>query len=220
MRRLLLIAASSLVIVAGCGGSKAAEPAPPPPPPPAPKPTPPPPVHVVVKPSRTYTKAQLPRLALQQRNAPPDMRQIRDETGFRTLEQIGLILPRQIKEARSYGFRAVYDSVFASTSKLSDRRIAERVWLFKNAKGASGWLAKTKADAAAFQFDEVTARRLGEESWAAHGLPQVAGGEVITHAFRLGNAVFVVTTYGEATPVTPEAALAAAEAALARARRV
>lgn len=148
------------------------------------------------------------------------MRQIKSESGHRTLEQIGLILPRQIKQARSAGFKAVYDSVFASTSKLSDRRIAERVWLFKNAKGASQWLAKSRADAASFQFDEIAARELGDESWAAHGLLQVAGGEVITHGFRLGNAVFTVTTYGQQTPVTPEVALAAAEAALAHARRV
>lgn len=223
MRRLpvfILPAIAAAMLVAGCGGSKAAEPATPPPPPPAAKPMPPPPVNVVVKTSRTYTKPDLPRLALQQGNAPPDMRQIKGETGFKTLEQIGLILPRQIKQARSAGFKAVYDSVFASTSKLSDRRVAERVWLFKNAKGASQWLAKSKADAASFEFDEITARRLGEESWAAHGLLQVGGGEVITYAFRLGNAVFVVTTYGQQTPVTPAAARVAAEAALARARKV
>ncbi len=207
------------MIVAGCGGSKAAEPAPPPAPPAA-KPTPPLPVNVVVKPTRTYTRAELPRLALQQGNAPPDMRQIKSETGFQTLEQIGFILPRQLKQVRPYGFKAVYDSVFASTSKLSDRRVAERVWLFRNAKGASGWLAKSRADAASFEFDEIAARRLGEESWAARGLLRVGGGEVITYSFRLGNAVFVVTTYGQATPVTPEVARAAAEAALARARKV
>ena len=219
MRGPLPIAASSLVIVAGCGGSKAAKPAPPPTPPPAPvaQPTP---VPVVVKPGRTYTKPQLPRLALQQKNAPPDMRQIKSESGFRTLPQMGLILPRQFKQVRSLGFKAAYDSVFASTSKLSDRRIAERIWLFKTAKGASQWLAKSKSDAAGLDFDEIAALELGDESWAAHGLLQIGGGEVITHAFRLGNAVFVVTTYGQETPVTPAVASAAAEAALAHARRV
>jgi hypothetical protein len=220
MRRLLPIAVFSLVLVAGCGGSKAAETAPPPA-----SPTPSPiatatVTAVGVKSSRTYARADLPRLALQQRNAPRDMRQIKGETGFRTLEQIGLILPRQVKEARSFGFKALYDSVFASTSKLSDRRVAERVWLFKNAKGASRWLARSKADAASLEFDEIAARRLGEESWAARGLIQIGGGEVITYAFRLGNGVFVVTTYGQQTPVDPAAARAAAEAALARARKV
>jgi hypothetical protein len=219
MRRLsifILSVASAAMLLAGCGGSKAAEPASPPSPSPAPvaQPTPAP----VVKPGRTYTKPQLPRLALQQKNAPPTMRQIKSESGFRTLSQMGLVLPRQFKVVRSLGFKAAYDSVFASTSKLSDQRVAERVWLFKNAKGASQWLARSKTDAAAFEFAEIAARKLGDESWAAHG--GAGGGEVITHAFRLGNAVFVVTTYSAQAPVTPAAASAAAEAALAHARKV
>ena len=65
----------------------------------------------------------------------------------------------------------------------------------------------------------MTAPLLGDESWAAGGLIQVGGGQAITHAFRLGNTVNTVSMYGEVTPPTEAGALAAAQAALAKARK-
>jgi len=46
----------------------------------------------------------------------------------------------------------------------------------------------------------------------------VGGGEIITHAFRLGNLVVVVSLFAARNPPSRSDALAAAEKALARAR--
>jgi hypothetical protein len=59
---------------------------------------------------------------------------------------------------------------------------------------------------------------LGDESWAAGGLIQVGGGQGITHAFRLGNTVQTILMYGDLTPPNAAGSLAAAQAALAKAR--
>ena len=210
MRRLVLTAASSLVIVAGCGGSKAAEPPPSTPPQPA--------VRTPAKPPRVYTKSDLVHLVLQPKDSPADMRYLKDESGQRTLEEIGLILPSQIKELRSYGFRGARDAVFGARAPRSDRRVAERVWLMKSAASAKRWLQKSKDDSVGLGFSQLRASALGDESWAAQG--QANGGVVITHAFRLGNAVFVVSSYTAQEAPSLAAARAAAVAALARARKV
>ena len=144
------------------------------------------------------------------------MRYVKGDSGQRTLDEIGFILPRQKREIRSFGFRAVRDAVFGSTSPQSDRRVAERAWLMKNAASASRWLAKSSDDSAGLGFTPLPPSGLGDESWAANG--QAQGGVVITHAFRLGNAVFVVTSFTAQEALSPTAARAAAEAALARAR--
>ena len=81
------------------------------------------------------------------------------------------------------------------------------------------WLDKTREDAATLQFSTLTAPPLGDGSWAAQGLIQVGGGQAITHAFQLGNTVHTVSMYGEVTPPTEAGALAAAQAALAKARK-
>ncbi len=60
---------------------------------------------------------------------------------------------------------------------------------------------------------------LGDESWAAGGLIQVGGGQGITHAFRLGNTVQTILMYGDTTPPNAAGSLAAAKAALAKARK-
>lgn len=213
MRGLSLIAATSLVIVAGCGGSKAAEPAPPPTSPP-----PQPAAQTPAKPPRVYTKSDLVQLVLQPEDSPADMRYLKDESGQKTLEEIGFIVPSQIKELRSYGSRGVRDAVFGARAPRSDRRVAERVWLMKSAASAKRWLQKSKDDSVGLGFSQLPASALGDESWAAEG--QANGGVLITHAFRLSNAVFVVTSYGAQEPPSPAAARAAAVAALARARKV
>lgn len=214
MRHLLVLAvpvAAAAILAAGCGGdsSSSASP-PPPPPPPATTPQPPPPPATPVKPWRYFTKAELPKIALQPKDAPADLAYLREASGPRRLEDI-LPLPEQIQEARSYGFTGQFEAVFESNSPGSDRRVGQSIWLFEDRKGAKGWLAKTKQDAAVAQFSPLEAPLLGEESWAARGI-------FITHSFRLGNAVFTVATYGDATPPTEAGALAAAQAALARAK--
>jgi len=213
-----LLAVVLALVAAGCGSSSSAKgtsdtgtdtttTVSQPPPPPAP-----------AKPPRTYTKKDLARLMLQPKDSPADMRYVTGESGPRTLEQIGLILPRQIKELRSYGFRAVRDAVFTAKSPQSDRGVAERVWLLKNASLASDWLRKSKDDSVGLGFSQLPPAGLGDESWAANG--QANGAVVITHAFRLGNAVFVVTSISAQRALSPAAARAAAVAAFTRARRV
>ena len=201
------------MIVAGCGGSKAAEPAPP-----STSPPPQPAAQTPAKRPRIYTKAELARLVLQPKDSPADMRYVKGESGPKTLEQIGFILPRQVKEMRSYGLRAVRDEVFAAKSSQSDRRVAERVWLLKNASSASRWLSRSKDDSTGLGFSQIVPTGFGDESWSASG--QAAGGAVVSHAFRLGNAVFVVTSFSAREQLSPAAARAAAAAALARARKV
>jgi hypothetical protein len=156
---------------------------------------------------------------LQPRDAPADKKYVREESGPQTLASIGLVLPRQTKPVKSFGYVAVHDAVFALRSAPARQRVTERIWLMKSARGASGFLAKSKADAAAMQFVALDAPKLGDESWAARGIIAYgAGGQVISHSFRLGNAVFLVTTYRVSTDVPTAAALAAAQAALKRAR--
>lgn len=222
MRRLLalslpLVAAALLAV--GCGDDSSSGASPPPPPPAPTEPQPPPPPAPKPKPWRTFTKAELPRIALRPRDAPADLRYVRAESGPRSLAEV-LYLPRQQREVRSYGFVGIHDAVFAGKSATSDRRVAQRIWLFKTRKGASGWYEKTKQDAVDLRFETVDAPLLGEESFAAQGLIQIGGGRAINHTFRLGNAVFTVIMYGDVTPPSQAGALAAAKAALARAKSI
>jgi hypothetical protein len=214
-----LAALVAALAVSGCGGSTTASPTPSETtqttttPQPVAQPAPKPP-----KPSRVYTKRELPLLVLRPKDGPKDMRFLASESGPRTLEEMGLILPRQVDEMRNYGFLTARDAIFVARSPRSDRRVAQRVWLMRTPKLASKWLARTKDDLGGLGFEQVTPEKLGEESWAATG--QAAGGAVITHSFRLGNAVFVVTSFASSEDLTPAAARAAAHAALARARKV
>ena len=136
-----------------------------------------------------------------------------------SLDEAGLVLPAQRSPLKSLGFLAMHDSIFVSKRPGSDQRISQRIWLFKNRGGATAWLQKTKDDAIQLQFAEVESPVLGDESWAAGGLIQVGGGQGITHAFRLGNTVQTILMYGDATPPNEAGALAAAQAALAKARK-
>ena len=113
----------------------------------------------------------------------------------------------------------MHDAIFVAKAQGNDQRVSQRIWLFRNRGGAMQWLDKTREDAASLQFTELTAPPLGDGSWAAQGLIQVGGGQAITHAFQLGNTVHTVSMYGEVTPPTEAGALAAAQAALAKARK-
>jgi hypothetical protein len=212
---LALVAAA--LLAAGCGeSSPSAEPQPPPSPSPAPSPTPPPPP---APPSPSFKKADLPRIALGPKNAPSGLVYVEDESGPMTLEDAGLVLPQQTRPLQGLGFEAMHDAIFVAKRQRNDQRVSQRIWLFRNRGGAAAWLRKTQDDASSLQFTEVTAPPLGDSSWAAQGLIQVGGGQAITHAFQLGNTVHTVSMYGEVTPPTEAGALAAAQAALAKARK-
>jgi hypothetical protein len=203
------------LLAAGCGeSSPSAEPQPPPPPTAAPPAPPSPPA----RPSPTFRKDDLPRVALGPKNAPSGLAYLEAESGPMALEDV-FVLPQQRAQLRRLGFEAMHDGIFVSKAPRSDQRVSQRIWLFRNRGGAMAWLDKTREDAASRQFSELTAPVLGDESWAGRGLIQVAGGQAITHAFRLGNTVHTVSMYGEVTPPTEAGAMAAAQAALAKARK-
>jgi len=215
----IVIALTCAALLAGCGeSSPSAEPQPPPAPSPAPSPapTPPPPP---APPSPTFKEPDLARIALGPKNAPSGLVFVKDESGPMTLDDVGLVLPQQTRPLRGLGFQAIHDSIFVAKAQRSDQRVSQRIWLFRNRGGATAWLKKTREDAASLQFTPLTAPALGDESWAAQGLIQVGGGQAITHAFRLGNTVHTVSMYGDVTPPTEAGALAAAQAALAKARK-
>jgi hypothetical protein len=164
-------------------------------------------------------KADLARIALGTKNAPPGLSFVKEESGPMTLDEAGLVLPSQRGPLTALGFLGIHDSIFVARQPGTDQRISQRIWLFKNRSGAEAWLQKTKDDAVLRQFATVDAPVLGDESWAAGGLIEIGGGQAITHAFRLGNTVQTVSMYGDATPPNEAAALAAAKAALAKARK-
>jgi hypothetical protein len=164
-------------------------------------------------------EADLKRIALGPKNAPPGLQFVKEESGPMSLDEAGLVLPAQRGPLQALGFLALHDSIFVAKQPGTDQRISQRIWLFKNPGGAMGWLQKTEDDAAQLRFATVDAPVLGDESWAAGGLIEVGGGQAITHAFRLGNTVQMVSMYGDATPPNEAAALAAAQAALAKARK-
>jgi hypothetical protein len=215
-----MLAAALALPVAGCGGdSSAADPEPPPPPTAPPPPAPPSPPPPPAKPSPKFLKADLTKIALGPKNAPPGLQFVKAESGPMSLDEAGLVLPGQRRPLQALGFLAMHDAIFVSKRPGSDQRVSQRIWLFKNPGGAMAWLQKTQDDSVELQFAEVDAPMLGDESWAAGGLIQVGGGQAITHAFRLGNTVQTVSMYGDATPPNEAGALAAAQAALAKARK-
>jgi hypothetical protein len=210
---LVVALAAAALLAAGCGeSSPSAEPQPPPGPTPA---SPPPPASS----SPSFKKADLSRIALGPKNAPSGLAFVKDESGLMTLTDAGLVLPAQTRPLRSLGFEAMYDSVFVAKAQRVDQRVSQRIWLFRKPAGAKGWMTKTRRDADRLQFGPLAAPLMGDESWSAQGLIQVGGGQAITHAFRLGNTVHTVSMYGDVTPPTEEGALAAAQAALAKAQK-
>jgi hypothetical protein len=162
---------------------------------------------------RKYTRGELSRIALQPSDAPRGMRYTRAESGPKTLEEIGVLLNTQTRELRSLGYRAVYDAIFDSR----DVRLASRIWLFNAARGAQRWLASTESQSLAVAMQPISAPELGDGSWAAGG--NLNGNDVITHAFRTGNVVVVMTLSTQTARLSPSDALAAAQKAVSRAHK-
>jgi hypothetical protein len=161
--------------------------------------------------AKHFTRAQLPKLALQPSDAPTGMSYTREASGRMSLADVGFILPKQVAEVQSLGLKGIFDSTF--DTKRGNLRLASRLWLFADAAGAKHWLDKTESDSQQFGFEPLTAPDLGDDSWAASGN---LAAEIITYAFRTGNLV-VVTSYSTETEKPSEsAALAAAEKAATR----
>jgi hypothetical protein len=162
---------------------------------------------------RTYTRRELPQIALQPSDAPPGMRYTKAESGPKTLEEVGVLLNTQTRELRSLGYRAVYDATFDSR----DVRLVSRIWLFNAARGAQRWLASTESQSLAVQMQPISAPELADGSWAAGG--NLNGNDVITHAFRTGNVVVVMALSTQTARLSPSDALAVAQKAVSRARK-
>lgn len=161
-----------------------------------------------------FAKADLPQIALQPRDAPEGWTYVEAESGPRTLDEAGIVLDEQLAQVRNYGLVGIRDAVF--DSKQPELRLSSRVWLFARPRGAARWLEKTRQDLTLFQFDQIDAPQLADGSWAARG--EADGNRLISHAFRLSNAVIVVTLSSQKVEPREADALAAAERALARAR--
>ncbi len=161
---------------------------------------------------KTFTKADLPKLALPAASAPQGLKLSKVDSGAKSLEDIGIILDTQLREMRALGFVALHDAIFDSTrQETSDLRVAERVWLFENAQGASNWLERTRENSFAAGLGAIRSETLAEGSWAGGG--QLGTSSVITHAFRVGNVVVVVSSLSDRGNVSQQDALAAAKAA-------
>jgi hypothetical protein len=161
-----------------------------------------------------FTKAQLPELALQPSDAPPGMRYTKPDSGRKTLFDVGIILEDQVAQIRGMGIQGIYDATFDSTS--TDVRLASRIWLFKEPEGAVRWFEKSRSETELYGFEQITAPRLGADSWAARGN---VGAAVISYAFRTSNVVVVTTYSTQSQELSESEAIAAAQKAEARLRR-
>jgi hypothetical protein len=218
VRRLVVVLAAFALVAAGCAdddSDSSAEDAPQTTapaemptvaPPPAATPTAPPEPQL-------FTRADLPRLALRPSDAPRGMKYTKRESGHKALFDVGIALDTQVKELRDLDFRAVYDAVF-DTPK-DDIRLATRLWLFRQESGANRWLERTRANSFAVQLQPIQSPPLADGSWAARG--NVGGNDVITHAFRSGNVVVLVTYSTQTRPLSEVDALATTRLAVRRA---
>jgi hypothetical protein len=163
--------------------------------------------------TRHFTKAELPKLALQPSDAPAGMRYTKAESGPMTLLGVGIVLDDQVAQIRGMGIRGIYDATF--DSKTTDVRLASRIWQFAGVDGAQRWFEKTRSDQQLFGFEELTAPSLGQDSWAARGN---LGALVLTYAFRIGNVVVVTTYSTQSQELSASDAIAAAQKAEARLR--
>jgi hypothetical protein len=212
VRRLLVLLAVVAFVTAGCsdddsdsGGDQAEATTPT---------TTAPPAATAAEPEQLFTRADLPRVALRPSDAPSGMRYTRQESGHKQLAEVGIALNTQVRELRSLQFRAVYDSIFDTPN--SEIRLASRMWLFRRVQGASQWLERTRANSYAVQLQPIQAPALADGSWAARG--NLGGSDVITHAFRSGNLVVVVTFSTQRRPLSEADALAATQRAARRAQ--
>jgi hypothetical protein len=163
--------------------------------------------------TRHFRKAELPKLALQPSDAPAGMRHTKAESGPMTLLDVGIVLDDQVAQIRGMGIRGIYDAIF--DSKTTDVRLASRIWLFAEDDGAERWFEKSRSDQQLYGFEELTAPRLGQDSWAARGN---VGALVLSYAFRMGNAVVVTTYSTQSQELSESDAIAAAQKAEARLR--
>jgi hypothetical protein len=163
--------------------------------------------------TKHFTKAQLPKLALQPSDAPAGMRYTKEASGRMSLADVGFILDKQIAEVRSLGLKGIYDATFDAKSRSKDLRLASRLWLFADADAARQWLDKTERESEQYAFQPLTTPDLGDDSWAARGN---LAAEVVTYAFREGNLVVVTSYTTQTEKLSESAALAAAEKAADR----
>jgi hypothetical protein len=215
VRRLVVLLAAVAFVAAGCADddSDSGDQAPTTTPADVTPTTTPPPGATTEEPERLFTRADLPKLALRPSDAPNGMRYTKQESGHKQLEEVGIALNTQINELRSLQFRAVYDAIFDTPS--ADLRLAARMWLFRRVQGATQWLERTRANSFAVQLQPIQAPVLADDSWAARG--NVGGSDVITHAFRTGNLVVVVTFSTQRRALSEADALAATQRAVRRA---
>jgi hypothetical protein len=165
--------------------------------------------------TRSFTKKELPQLALRPSDAPEGMRYTKVESGPKMLLDAGIVLDDQIEQIRSMGFRGLYDAIFDSTT--TDVRLTQRIWLFAEPNGAERWFEKSRGEQQLFGFEELDAPPLGQDSWAAAGN---VGAAVISIAFRIGNVVVVTSYSTQSQELSPADARAAARKAEARLRAV
>lgn len=163
--------------------------------------------------TRHFSKAELPKLALQPSDAPKGMRYTKVDSGPKTLFDVGIVLDDQLEQIRGMGIRGIYDATFDSTT--TDVRLASRIWLFAAPDGAERWFEKSRSEQELYGFQEIESPPLGQDSWAAEGN---VGAAVVTYAFRSGNAVVVTTYSTQSQELTVGDALAAAQRAEARLR--
>ncbi len=217
MRRVVLLLAAAALATGCAGGSErvAEEPDAPAPPATTAETAPTGGTTEPEQPRRLFTKAQLPRLAPQPADVPRGMRYVEVESGRRTLEEAGLVLDAHLAQVRGLGLVAIYDAIFESGR--GERRLGARLWLYDAPGGAEQWLAKTRRDAQQFQLRPIAAPRIGDESWAAGGT--LEANAVISHGFRIGNLVMVVSLSTGIGELSPPEVLAVAQRAAARVQR-
>jgi len=162
---------------------------------------------------RHFAKTELPQIVLQPSDAPPGMSYTKQESGTKTLDDLGFVLDKDLAEVRTLRLRGVRDAIFDSSNHRS--RLASRVWLFAQPKGAVAWLEKSRNDAVRFALEPVESPSLADDSFGARGT--LSGLSVLTYAFRSGNVVVVTSVYApRASPDTDSLALAAARRAADR----
>ena len=160
-----------------------------------------------------FTKAQLPKVALQPSDAPDGMRYAKEVSGPQTLADVGFIVPSQITQVKNLDLKGIYDATFDAKKRKSDLRLASRLWLFADEDGAQRWLDKTERDSESFGFEALETPRLGDDGWAGYGN---LAAQVVTYAFRKGNVVVVTSYSSETEELSQQDALAAAEKAAQR----
>jgi hypothetical protein len=160
-----------------------------------------------------FKKDELAQIVLQPSDAPPGMKYTKEQSGAKTLEELGFVVKADLNEIHALRIRAIRDAIFDASDGRS--RLASRFWLFAQPQGADAWLEKSRNDATRFALEPAESPSLGDDSWAARGV--LNGFNVLTYAFRSDNVVAVVSMLvaGESEG-TDSTALAAAQKAADR----